>query len=256
MIRLHGEQRLPLVPSLRRRPPLLRRRLDVVGRVLLGDDKVSTPEYVRCVRTKGDMSKPLQIPEQLADGSDESACCSVTAKADLPMMRFARQAGLEHAAMLARRQALALPAGPLELTLLPYRGRYIYDGLVAGRIRTVPTALLEELDLAMQRPPSVITPEDGEGARAGPSSITAPPSSTFSASDMFSPGQLMTHLLGTPTPAITPGLSPGTLNELGNMLQSPGAVLASAQKREAAAAADASADGVAAAGGVETPGQS
>jgi hypothetical protein len=47
--------------------------------------------------------------------------------------------------MLARRQGLALPAGPLELTLLPYRGRYIYDGLVAGRIRTVPTALLEEL---------------------------------------------------------------------------------------------------------------
>ena len=52
---------------------------------------------------------------------------------------------------------------------------------------------------------------------------------------MFSPGQLMTHLLGTPTPAITPGLSPGTLNELGNMLQSPGAVLASARKAQDAA---------------------
>ena len=35
----------------------------------------------------------------------------------------------------------------------------------------------------------------------------------------------MTHLLGTPTPAITPGLSPGTLNELGNMLQSPNMTL-------------------------------
>ena len=45
----------------------------------------------------------------------------------------------------------------------------------------------------------------------------------------------MTHLLGTPTPAITPGLSPGTLNELGNMLQSPGAALESARKAQAAA---------------------
>jgi hypothetical protein len=80
--------------------------------------------------------------------------------------------------------------------------------------------LLEELDLAMQRPPSVITPDDGDPNRAGgPSSMG--PNSLVSASDMFSPGQLMTHLLGTPTPAITPGLSPGTLNELGNMLQSP-----------------------------------
>ena len=84
------------------------------------------------------------------------------------------------------------------------------------------------------------------------------PSSLVSASDMFSPGQLMTHLLGTPTPAITPGLSPGTLNELGNMLQSPGQVLASAQKRAAgesalaqAAAADAAASAPKSA--VETP---
>jgi len=104
------------------------------------------------------------------------------------------------------------------------------------------SALLEELDIAMQRPPSVITPEDGAGAAGGPSSLGAP-SSLVSASDMFSPGQLMTHLLGTPTPAITPGLSPGTLNELGNMLQSPGAVLASARKVAEAA------------GSVETPGQ-
>jgi hypothetical protein len=93
------------------------------------------------------------------------------------------------------------------------------------------SALLEELDFAMQRPPSVITPDDGDTARTGgPASLAPAPSSLVSASDMFSPGQLMTHLLGTPTPAITPGLSPGTLNELGNMLQSPGAVLASARK--------------------------
>ena len=101
------------------------------------------------------------------------------------------------------------------------------------------SALLEELDLAMQRPPSVITPEESDSMRTGvgPSSLTAAPSSLVSASDMFSPGQLMTHLLGTPTPALTPGLSPGTLNELGNMLQSPGAMLASAQKGGGAVAA-------------------
>ena len=101
--------------------------------------------------------------------------------------------------------------------------------------------LLEELDIAMQRPPSVITPDEHDNgsrgsAGAGPSSVGLAPSSLVSASDMFSPGQLMTHLLGTPTPAITPGLSPGTLNELGNMLQSPGAVLASARKAAEAAA--------------------
>lgn len=112
--------------------------------------------------------------------------------------------------------------------------------------------LLEELDFALQRPPSVITPEDGEGNRApagGPGSLGVAPSSLVSATDMFSPGQLMTHLLGTPTPAITPGLSPGTLNELGNMLQSPGAALASAKKVQEAAA---EATGILA--GIETPG--
>ena len=72
----------------------------------------------------------------------------------------------------------------------------------------------------------------------GPNSLNTAPSSLVSASDMFSPGQLMTHLLGTPTPAVTPGLSPGTLNELGNMLQSPGAVLASARKVQEAKAAE------------------
>ena len=107
------------------------------------------------------------------------------------------------------------------------------------------SALLEELDIAMQRPPSLITPEDGDNCRAGPSSMNPPPSSLVSASDMFSPGQLMTHLLGTPTPAITPGLSPGTLNELGNMLQSPGAMLASARKAQEATLE----------GAIETPGQ-
>lgn len=99
--------------------------------------------------------------------------------------------------------------------------------------RAEKTALLEELDIAMQRPPSVITPEDGEHARGGPSSMNAAPSSLVSASDMFSPGQLMTHLLGTPTPAITPGLSPGTLNELGNMLaHTPGAMTPAAPPSE------------------------
>lgn len=39
--------------------------------------------------------------------------------------------------MLARQMAIALPAGPLELTLLPYRGRYFYDGIVAGHMRSL-----------------------------------------------------------------------------------------------------------------------
>lgn len=112
------------------------------------------------------------------------------------------------------------------------------------------TALLEELHIAMQRPPSVITPEDGEQTRGGPSSINPAPSSLVSATDMFSPGQLMSHLLGTPTPAITPGLSPGTLNELGNMLQSPGAMLASARKAQEASGVDVPP------AALETPGQS
>ena len=112
----------------------------------------------------------------------------------------------------------------------------LYTDPVAARSEK--SALLEELDLAMsqQRPPSVITPDESDSMRtAGPSSLTAAPSSLVSASDMFSPGQLMTHLLGTPTPALTtPGLSPGTLNELGNMLQSPGVMLPSARKDAAA----------------------
>jgi len=95
--------------------------------------------------------------------------------------------------------------------------------------------LLEELDIAMQRPPSVITPEDGDHSRGGGPSSLGAPSSLVSASDMFSPGQLMTHLLGTPTPAITPGLSPGTLNELGNMLQSPPQPLSAGQGPPSAA---------------------
>ena len=111
-------------------------------------------------------------------------------------------------------------------------------GLHEQAARSEKSALLEELDLAMsqQRPPSVITPDESDSMRtAGPSSLTAAPSSLVSASDMFSPGQLMTHLLGTPTPALTtPGLSPGTLNELGNMLQSPGVMLPSARKDAAA----------------------
>ena len=123
------------------------------------------------------------------------------------------------------------------------------------------SALLEELDIAMQRPPSLITPEDGTGAPFPAPLSTGAPSSVLSASDMFSPGQLMTHLLGTPTPAITPGLSPGTLNELGNMLQSPGAVLASANAKastgnssEPAKSSPLAASALAAS--LETPGQS
>ena len=60
--------------------------------------------------------------------------------------------------------------------------------------------------------------------------------SLMSATDMISPGQLFSHLLGTPTPNLAPGLSPGTLNELGNLLQSPAAALASARKTQAEAA--------------------
>ena len=58
--------------------------------------------------------------------------------------------------------------------------------------------LLDEIDLAMHRPPSVITPEDGN--LNGNLNGLAGPSSMPSASDMFSPGTLMQHLLGTPTP--------------------------------------------------------
>ena len=76
--------------------------------------------------------------------------------------------------------------------------------------------------MEMQRPPSLITPDEADGRPGivGPSSVV---------SDVFSPGQLMTTLLGTPTPGPA-GLSPGTLNELGNLLQSPASVLASSRK--------------------------
>lgn len=98
--------------------------------------------------------------------------------------------------------------------------------------------LLEEVEIAMHRPPALITPDDQDGARPGG------PSSLPSASDMFSPGVLMHQLLGTPTPggpAATSiggglnsigvqGISPGSLNELGNLLQSPLSVPASAKK--------------------------
>ena len=123
--------------------------------------------------------------------------------------------------------------------------------------------LLDEIDLAMHRPPSVITPEDGN--LNGNLNGLAGPSSMPSASDMFSPGTLMQHLLGTPTPqqgvpvpaggaalpsAGTPGgsgslaglatpggtaLSPGTLHALGSGLSgipSPASALASASKRQ------------------------
>jgi len=101
------------------------------------------------------------------------------------------------------------------------------------------TELLEEVEIAMHRPPALITPDDADGARPGG------PSSLVSASDMFSPGVLMHQLLGTPTPggpappsAVggglnsigVQGISPGSLNELGNLLQSPQSVPASAKK--------------------------
>ena len=44
--------------------------------------------------------------------------------------------------MIARQTGLALPVGPLELTLLPYRGRYFYD--VSGNaspMQHVPTLI-------------------------------------------------------------------------------------------------------------------
>ena len=116
-----------------------------------------------------------------------------------------------------------------------------------------------------QRPPSLLTPEDGDASRCGVpggmiSAISAPPPSLASASNMFSPSQFMTNL-GTPTPVtITPGhrfqtglspgitsghgfhsgLSPGTLNALASGPPSPGLwMLAeeSARKQRAVAAA-------------------
>jgi len=73
------------------------------------------------------------------------------------------------------------------------------------------------------RPPSLITPEDVEApvleAALALSSMSAPPASLASASNVFSPDQFMV-MMGTPAPAITPGLhfqrgiSPGSLNAL------------------------------------------
>ena len=90
--------------------------------------------------------------------------------------------------------------------------------------------------MEMQRPPSLITPDEADGRPgiAGPSSV---------ASDLFSPGMLMNSLIGTPTPGPLPsGLSPGTLNELGNLLQSPASVLASSTRKTRAQQAEAEAE--------------
>ena len=77
-------------------------------------------------------------------------------------------------------------------------------------------ALLNDLDIAMQRPPSLITPEDAEGARGplscggvcgaglpslGLSSGGLGSLGTFAHGDFgVSPGALVSQLLGTPTP--------------------------------------------------------
>ena len=82
------------------------------------------------------------------------------------------------------------------------------------------------LAMSQQRPPSVITPDESDSMRtAGPSSLTAAPSSLVSASDMFSPGQLMTPLPDAHARAHDARPLAGTLNELGNMLPSPGVTL-------------------------------
>lgn len=92
-------------------------------------------------------------------------------------------------------------------------------------------ALLEELEFeqppVLDRPPSLITPEDSEVPRCGPSSvmstISAPPASLASASNIFSPGQFMaSNFLDTPTGMNSVALSPGTLAALGATLTSPG----------------------------------
>jgi len=91
-----------------------------------------------------------------------------------------------------------------------------------------------EFDHNTQRPPSLITPEDVthhyEAARGAPlssmmSSMMAPPASLASATNAFTPGQLMNNMFSPP--AITPGLSPGTLDALGSVLVSPSPALRS-----------------------------
>lgn len=116
----------------------------------------------------------------------------------------------------------------------------------SGKLSAEAAALLGELDFdqaalpfrrsSPRRPPSLITPEDMSTAihAAGPSSlmsaIQVPPASLMSASGVFSPGQLMSLLKGSPAPALTPGLSPGTIEALGAMLPSPAPSLLSARK--------------------------
>lgn len=85
--------------------------------------------------------------------------------------------------------------------------------------QTEKLAALVEIDMEKQRPPSLITPDEADG-RVG---VPGP------SSDMFSPGALKSIMVAT-TAANPQGLSPGTLNELGNLLQSPASVLASARK--------------------------
>lgn len=101
-------------------------------------------------------------------------------------------------------------------------------------------ALLNELDIAMQRPPSLITPEDAEGARPPGSGLGSFGLSSHGLGSIglgsdfgVSPGALMSQLLGTPTPHVPqpqpPILSPGSLNDLGKLLQSPSISLPSAK---------------------------
>ena len=98
----------------------------------------------------------------------------------------------------------------------------------------------------MQRPPSVITPEE-DGLNGSSRARRAPrrPSSLVSASDMFSPGQPYDAPAGDADACDHAGAVAGTLNELGNMLPKR-AALASAQKVAQIAAAEAT----------TTPGQS
>ena len=100
-------------------------------------------------------------------------------------------------------------------------------------------ALYSEIDLAMYRPPSVITPEESDLEARTRSGIT-PGAITGGSANAISPGTMMYALLGTPTPQLPSCtgvagsmLSPGTLNELGNMLQSPAPPTTSKRRRGA-----------------------
>lgn len=101
------------------------------------------------------------------------------------------------------------------------------------------SALYSEIDLAMYRPPSVITPEESDLEARTRSGIT-PGAITGGSANAISPGTMMYALLGTPTPQLPSCsgvagsmLSPGTLNELGNMLQSPAPPTTSKRRRGA-----------------------